>query len=384
VIFCGIEVDYMAWSRLKDPPAAFYWASLAYTVIFGVEVLLRFIAQGWSFFLGATWKWNIFELLIILVSVLEVFVGTEQGGGRAVPSIRILRMARLVRVLRIVRIMRHVRALRILIYSVINTIRSLLWTLVLMFVILYMFGLLFTQATTEYLLDSDSEHIVNLEAAYGTLGLSIFTLFKAISGGVSWQETVQPLSQLHPMWVVFYLFYFTFTYFAVLNVVTGVFCQTAIESAGQDQEMAAQAQLASKQFYIRQLESIFKQINTKGTGKITLPEFEQCMEDEQLKAYFASIDLTVDEAFSLFKLLDGQSKHVLTVDAFVTGCLKLRGQAKTIDIAMMMYETRWTWERCLQSMKHMEQSVRRLHDNTCMSSPMSAFASCHLGPSRFC
>jgi len=383
VIYCGVEVEYLAQTKLNEPPVAFRWVSLLFTIAFTMELILRLASEGRDFVKRPNRWWNLFDSFLVAVALADVAFGGAEDSSGGMTSLRVMRMVRVVRVLRIARIMRHFRSLRILISSVLHTLRSLGWTMVLLGMITYVFGILFTQAATQHLIEDGSE-VPRLEDAYGTVGRSIFTLFQAISGGVDWGNIVIPLGLVHPMWVAFYLLYFSFTYFAVLNVVTGVFCHTAIESASLDQDMAVQAQMAAKQVYVQRLQTLFSKINTKNTGKITLDEFEASMKDEKLLAYFASIELSIDEAFSLFKLLDRDGEHELDIDAFVTGCLKLRGQAKSIDIAMMMYETRWTWERCLQSMKHMEQSVRRLHDNTCMSSPMSAFASCHLGPSRFC
>lgn len=42
----------------------------------------------------------------------------------------------------------------------------------------------------------------------------------SISGGVSWENVISPLKKISTAWVVVYLFYISFTYFAVLNVVT--------------------------------------------------------------------------------------------------------------------------------------------------------------------
>eukprot|EP00413_Alexandrium_margalefii_P030028 CAMPEP_0204556198 /NCGR_PEP_ID=MMETSP0661-20131031/29422_1 /ASSEMBLY_ACC=CAM_ASM_000606 /TAXON_ID=109239 /ORGANISM="Alexandrium margalefi, Strain AMGDE01CS-322" /LENGTH=59 /DNA_ID=CAMNT_0051563305 /DNA_START=56 /DNA_END=231 /DNA_ORIENTATION=+ len=59
----------------------------------------------------------------------------------------------------------------------------------------------------------------------------MFTLFQAITGGISWHEPVETLGQVSVMLVWLFTAYLSFTYFAVMNVVTGVFCNSAIESA---------------------------------------------------------------------------------------------------------------------------------------------------------
>ena len=60
------------------------------------------------------------------------------------------------------------------------------------------------------------------EEYFGNLGLTMLSLFMSISGGVSWENVISPLKEVSLVWVVVYLFYISFTYFAVLNVVTAV------------------------------------------------------------------------------------------------------------------------------------------------------------------
>ena len=102
--------------------------------------------------------------------------------------------------------------------------------------------------------------------------------------------------------------------------------------------MAIHSRLASKQFRIRQLESIFKLIHTHGVGRVALEEFEEGMQNERLRALLASNDVIVGEVVPLFELLDRESNHMLTAVNLVTCCPKLRGRARTIDVDGMMYE----------------------------------------------
>ena len=53
------------------------------------------------------------------------------------------------RVLRVVRVMRSLRGLRLLLLSLVHTIRSLVWTLSLLLVILWFFGIVFTTAANQ-------------------------------------------------------------------------------------------------------------------------------------------------------------------------------------------------------------------------------------------
>merc|ERR1711963_1236236 len=94
--------------------------------------------------------------------------------------IRIVRIVRTVRILRILRIMRFFRSLRVLVYSVLNTLRSLGWTILLLLIIMYLFGILFTQATTQHVIkmmvmpEDESSQVFLVYKHYGSLPKSIY------------------------------------------------------------------------------------------------------------------------------------------------------------------------------------------------------------------
>jgi len=364
-IFFGIEAELMAIDESEDPPLFFEVASYVFSGIFIVELALRIFVDRTDFCSVPGWSWNIFDALIVSASLVEFALPLVLNGDnvQSLSTIRLLRIVRSVRLLRIVRVMKYFRSLRILVYSVMGTLRSLVWTMLLLLAILYLFGILFTQAATQELATSAPEQRDdNLKKYYGGVFLSVFTLFKSIAGGLDWHDVVVPLGAVHPVWVAFFMLFFSFTYLAVLNVVTGVFVQTAIESAIMDQDLIVQEMLAAKKEYSTRFAGLFKVFDTGDTGTITLQQFEEGLKDERVKAYFASMELTVDEAFSLFTLLDTEETHIIDIDAFVTGCLRLRGNAKSIDVAMMMYQSRWAAQRSLHHLAILSKQVKALVD----------------------
>eukprot|EP00913_Durusdinium_trenchii_P006954 g6540.t2 len=64
-----------------------------------------------------------------------------------------MKIARLARAIRVVKVLRFIRAMRVLVFSILNTLRSLVWSLVLLFVIIYSFGILFADATIDHILE---------------------------------------------------------------------------------------------------------------------------------------------------------------------------------------------------------------------------------------
>ncbi|CAJ1365402.1 unnamed protein product [Effrenium voratum] len=143
-------------------------------------------------------------------------------------------------------------ALRTLVTSIVFTLRSLFWALTLLGLIIYVFSVLIAQAVNNYIADPLSpalgaDELEYAQKYFSSLPVTMLSLFMSISGGVSWEELVSPLQAISVLWVFVLLFYVSFTYFAVLNVVTGVFCQSAIDSAQNDHANVVHAMLANKE-----------------------------------------------------------------------------------------------------------------------------------------
>ena len=65
------------------------------------------------------------------------------------------------------------------------------------------------------------------------------TCFMAISGGIKWQLVYVPLNELDPIMGFIFILYISFTYFALLNILTGVFCNSAMEALSRDPDIVA-------------------------------------------------------------------------------------------------------------------------------------------------
>lgn len=390
-IFVGIQVDYAALHPGEDPPIFFYIIQHCYAFLFLVELVIRIFADDWRGFLcSEQWYWNLLDVFIVATSLFEVVMdiihlsddGDEPEGMAQNTSnmriVRIIRITRLIRVFRIIRVIRFVHALRTLVYSIVCTMKSLVWAMLLLVMIIYVFGILFTEATTYHfqLLDGFDQLVNNedtreflLHRYWGTLPRSMFTLFKAISGGISWDIVVFPLAEINWVWVGVFTIFIAFAYFAVLNVVTGVFCQSAIETAQQNEDLVIQTQIANKKVYVDRIKRLFKDMDIDQSGDITIREFEKHLGSDSVQAYFASLDLDTSDAWTLFKLLDSDEGNAIDVEEFIMGCLRLKGTAKSIDIAKMSCENKFMMKKLGTFMKFVElelESVAEvLHEITC-------------------
>ena len=58
--------------------------------------------------------------------------------------------------------------------------------------------------------------------------------------------------------------YICFTYFAVLNVVTGVFCQNAIQVASENEDLLVLEQIKSRELLVQRIRKLFDAIDVVG------------------------------------------------------------------------------------------------------------------------
>ena len=91
---------------------------------------------------------------------------------------------------------------------------------------------MFTQAVNDFANDPGNPPLINADAGvryFGSLVDSMLTLFMSLSGGVSWEQALAPLKEVSAIWVICYVGYIAFTYFAVLNDQASVFCEQALQ-----------------------------------------------------------------------------------------------------------------------------------------------------------
>lgn len=387
-VIIGVEAESMALRHAVQSTSPFAEIHHMYTFIFLVELLARFSAERMGFFCSKKWMWNLLDSTIVVSSMLEVLIelsmradvdgqrGDTHGAAGDVYNMRILRLiriTRLIRVFRITRLMRFVRALRTLVSSIFGTLKSLVWAMALLFMIIYVFGIVFTQAVTEHFyLKSQAGEAVSRDIVasnsvdgsllyhWGSLASSMFTLFKSISGGLSWDTAAWSLQEVDLGWAMIFVCFIAFSSFAVLNVVTGVFCQSAMDSAAKDQENAVQSQLANKSHFVDSISQLFEDLGGGEGNELTFDIFEQHLKDDRMQAVFQSMDIDVDDAWTLFKLLDTDETRAVDPDEFVTGCLRLRGPAKSIHLAQLMLEQQRGWSQMHEFMQFVESQFRIL------------------------
>jgi len=380
-IFIGIDVGNEV-GQDNPRPLGLQVVQYIYTVAFTVEIVMRLLADREE---GKCRSddclWNLFDGSIVVVAWLEVGIDIARAAGdtdfesiAGVSSLRAIRIVRLTRILKtaqVIRILRFVMALRTLVTSILSTLKALFWALLLLFLIIYIFALLFTQAVDEFIFKEDRGHqLTELEASassryFGGLFQSMLTLFMSIAGGVSWEDAIAPLMAISTVWLLAFLFYVAFTYFAVLNVVTGVFCQSAIESAQQDHATVVQSMLENKEAHLSKMRAVFSEIQASsgsdGDG-ITFAMLEEKMNEPTVRQYLETLGLDVWDSWSFFKLLDTDGGGSIELEEFFMGCLRLGGNARAMDLCKVLQDQQWIIRNQGKFQSFVEMELQAMHE----------------------
>merc|ERR1712032_705553 len=125
------------------------------------------------------------------------------------------------------------------------------------------------------------------------------------------------------------------------NVVTAIFCQSAIEGAAKQKEVQMQKYEEHREMYSQQLREVFKDIDADESGDLSVEEFEIGLSNPRVQTFFESMELRIHEARVLFQLLQSGKGKKIEIDDFVDGCLQLRGDARNFDVALLRYECRY-------------------------------------------
>ncbi len=184
------------------------------TFIFLFELFVRFLAEEEKrYFFNR--GWNIFDTLIVVVSLAPIEDSEMAFVGR------------LVRIFRVLRMISIIPELRILLNSLLKAMPQLGYVLLLMFIIFYIYAAIGSTIFAK----------VNPEL-WGDISISMLTLFRVMTFE-DWTDVMYETMEVYSTSWIYYLTFIFLTAFAFLNMVIGIVVSVleeehAIEKQAQD------------------------------------------------------------------------------------------------------------------------------------------------------
>eukprot|EP00931_Biecheleriopsis_adriatica_P044511 TRINITY_DN25462_c0_g1_i1.p1 TRINITY_DN25462_c0_g1~~TRINITY_DN25462_c0_g1_i1.p1 ORF type:complete len:629 (-),score=105.90 TRINITY_DN25462_c0_g1_i1:85-1920(-) len=358
----GVQADWIIGNPCYEPPCTptpvvFTVIESLFAVVFTTELLLRIFAERQRFFMGPGRWWNVFDTFIVTLQLFELLagaiVGEEQMEQSNLGFIRVLRVVRIFKVMRLVRLIRFIQELRTMVLAILSSLRSLGWALILLFFTMYVTGVYIGQALAEAV--QENPQILKKEPAlleyYGTLLQTVVTLYQAMTGGEDWNQLLKPLqNEISAFMVILFVLYIAFTVMLMMNVITGIFVDSALVTSRRERVQTTQ----------RLLQDIFQSADCNGDGRVSRDEFFGKLGTPDMSKLFRSLGVHEGDVLDLFTMMSSTDTHgSIDANEFIDGFMHLQGEASAIDMVTIMYGQKQLFIQLKDEMKEVRETLDR-------------------------
>ncbi|CAK9011622.1 L type, partial [Durusdinium trenchii] len=317
-IWIGIDTDLNTSDLEINSPLIFQVVDNFFCIFFSFEISVRFLAYQKSRDAFKDFSF-IFDFSLVLTMIWEVWVTSmlvflmQRSGGANLSVLRILRLFRLVRIARVGRLMSSCRELIVLVKGISMGLRSVLSTLFLMMVVIYVFAIIFTQ-----LFRGTDEGAGCYDGVLESMNcLMLNVVFP------EQQELMHKMLEVGPITYLLGLFYLLITGLTVMNMLIGVLVEVVSVTAQVDKEETAMKAVKEK------IEELIP-ADSRQTG-ISRELFMKVIMDQGLVQTLSNIDVDVMSVVEYPEIMY-HSRNALSVPELVDAILQFR---RTTSVSMM-------------------------------------------------
>jgi len=267
--------------------------------------------------------------------------------------LRLLRAARPIRTIRFVKLSKVLASLSMLIKCIRASVSILFWSLWLLMVIQCMIGILASQLAQQYIRDisNPEQKRTELYMYFGSFTRAYMSMFEIHMA--NWATPCRILFETLGEGVgSFFIFYRCIMGFALMSVISAVFVQQTMSVVQNDTDIMILKRRKESESYEKKLKSLFAAIDNDGDATLSRKEFNHIIADPDLNVWMGALDIDPCDLEGLFSLLDN-GDGLVSVDEFLNGATRLRGPARSIDMAQV-----------LTSLDRLKLQVTEVHRNT--------------------
>merc|ERR1719235_3022826 len=273
--------------------------------------------------------WNKFDFFLVMTSVLDTVILTwlpKSDGQGAVRVMAVLRIFRLFRLCRILRLLRAFKELWLLVKGLMEAMKTLVWTALLLFIILYMASIFIVQMVGENS-DDWGEDKEQIDEWFGGMSESMFTLFQIMTME-GWGTIARTVMRVQPLMVFFFLVYLMVTSFAIMNLIIAVICESTFASASETEADISSIEDNEKLLMLQSLPRVFEESDLDMDGNISLPELRTAMSSRpDLFTHLVGEDgsTLLHDAEAIYNMLDMDGNGNVDLSELLAGFLRMKG-----------------------------------------------------------
>lgn len=343
-VFIIVQTDYKMANVGQSEPDSMIIAELCFTVFYVWELGSMLLARRRDFFFGRDAMWNLFDVLVVLVSVFELAMTLTGASAINLAFLRILRILKMSRILRMGRpgfsALRAVKEIRIMTDALAGSFVIFLFCALMLITFICVFAIFFVQGCASYLATTPNVDAVlrdAIETDFGSVRSTTVSLFMAVSGGNDWAKYHETVKEVGLAYNFLFLFFIAFFTIAFLNVVTGVFAEKAMAHARRSVDEVDAERAMDEASFAEELHAALENfIGHDGTQTISRDAFDELLSHSKVVRVFRSRGLAPLSARRLFKLLLHTCQATeIDFATFVSSCVKLSGPASSSDLHVL-------------------------------------------------
>jgi len=318
------------WPVAEDVFGVLSWA---FGTVFLLELVLKVAALRFDFVTDA---WNWMDSIVVLAwffsEVLQV--------GANVQFLRVFRLVRLARFARVLKLISRGRSdgLFIMGIALADSIPTTVWVFLSLLVVHCLLALGMNEFLCTVYFDSDSSEAheqVLVYEYFGSFSRAFLTMTEITFGNfiVPVRVLVEQVNEAFTLYAVIHKIILGYSILGVLNA---IFIQETFRAASMNDGLMVRQQQKRQEHHERKMRLLFNEADVDGSGALDMDEWMTVCQDDWVQVWLASQDIKVEDARSLFELMD-DGDGVLTADELVKGTAMFKGASAMIKVMMMVH-----------------------------------------------
>lgn len=320
------------------------------------ELLLRFYA-----FRGKCLSDQsiMFDCVLVVSGVLVSWVMRPMGlaeseGGFDSAVMVVMRTLRLMRLARTVRLLVKFRVLWMLVRGLMSSAGTMLYTCILLVIVLYVLACVGVEMVSlnELAIGNDKtntepneEFQAIVQSSFPSVAVTMMTLVQFICLDAI-ADIYKPLIQLDPYLLTYFMGTILVIGIVLMNLVTAVVVNSALEQAFQDKEMQQAQQVQQKTKLLKELRKLFERMDLDSSGFVSREEILSISDsDRQL----LQNTLSIHDHAEIFDALDVDGSGSLQIEEFCDGIWHVAMSSAPIEIKKIEKQVRILREEIQES-----------------------------------
>eukprot|EP00927_Polykrikos_kofoidii_P082333 TRINITY_DN8166_c0_g1_i10.p1 TRINITY_DN8166_c0_g1~~TRINITY_DN8166_c0_g1_i10.p1 ORF type:complete len:604 (-),score=78.03 TRINITY_DN8166_c0_g1_i10:9-1820(-) len=337
-----------------------------FSAFYVFELSLKLAVHRLHFFTNNNYIRNIIDVMLVATDLPDMIAFPGRASdSRNLAWLRVFRLVKAFKAIRVFRTLRFFSDLRMMAASILGCFVPFVGCIALLSFVLFAFSVFFAQALA-LCLERAPDDARDALQFFGTVERSMLTLFAATTGGEDWRRVYEVVMKLGVFESVTFIFFIAFFEIAAWNIVTSIFVEKAMKLAQPDIELLLlekQRQDLNDRDELKALirSSLGDPGNERDTGRIGLNEFVALTTDTRFLNFFQLRGLDIKDAEMFYEMLASISDTKdVDLSTFVSGCLRMKGFATSIDLHSLSFETKAVLSRHWECMHSISSRIQKI------------------------